>query len=63
VLISVLIGVELMGFLGALLAIPAAGIIQVVVLDVHADLRGRLAPDAPGDGDGDGDEVAATDQS
>jgi predicted PurR-regulated permease PerM len=63
VLISVLIGVELMGFLGALLAIPAAGIIQVVVVDVHADLRGRLAPDATGDGDGNGNEVAATDQS
>jgi len=29
VLVSVLIGVELLGFLGALLAIPAAGVIQV----------------------------------
>jgi predicted PurR-regulated permease PerM len=42
VLISVLIGVELFGFLGALLAIPAAGIIQVIVRDVYDESRGRL---------------------
>ncbi len=35
VLISVLIGVELLGFLGALLAIPVAGIAQVIVRDVY----------------------------
>jgi predicted PurR-regulated permease PerM len=34
VLISVLIGVELLGIVGALLAIPAAGVIQVVVRDI-----------------------------
>lgn len=34
VLLAVLVGVELAGFLGALLALPVAGIIQIVVLDV-----------------------------
>ncbi len=34
VLVSVLVGVELFGLLGALLAIPAAGVIQVVVRDI-----------------------------
>lgn len=34
VLVSVLIGVELLGFLGALLAIPAAGVIQVIFRDL-----------------------------
>jgi predicted PurR-regulated permease PerM len=42
VLISVLIGVELFGFLGALLAIPAAGVIHVVARDVYDESRGRL---------------------
>ena len=36
VLVSVLVGVELFGFVGALLAIPAAGVIQVIVKDVYA---------------------------
>ena len=36
VLVSVLVGVELFGIVGALLAIPAAGIIQVIVKDVYA---------------------------
>ena len=40
VLLAVLVGVELAGFLGALLALPVAGIIQIVVLDV-LDERGR----------------------
>src|SRR5918998_1460456 len=34
VLVSVLVGVELLGILGALLAIPAAGVIQVIVRDL-----------------------------
>jgi predicted PurR-regulated permease PerM len=34
VLIAILVGVELAGFVGALLALPVAGIIQIVVLDV-----------------------------
>jgi predicted PurR-regulated permease PerM len=39
---SVLVGVELFGFLGALLAIPAAGIIQVVVRNLFDPETGRL---------------------
>jgi predicted PurR-regulated permease PerM len=42
VLLSVLVGVELAGFVGALLAIPAAGAIQVVVRDLWDDRRQRL---------------------
>ena len=41
-LVSVLCGVELFGFVGALLAIPAAGIIQVVVSEVYDWRRGEL---------------------
>ncbi|MCU1346109.1 MAG: family transporter [Acidimicrobiia bacterium] len=44
VLVSVLVGVELFGFLGALLAIPAAGIIQVVVRDIWDHRQGGLKP-------------------
>ncbi|MBW3669869.1 MAG: AI-2E family transporter [Actinobacteria bacterium] len=42
VLISVLCGVELFGILGALLAIPVAGVIQVIVRDVYDEHQGRL---------------------
>jgi predicted PurR-regulated permease PerM len=35
VLLSVLVGVELFGFLGALLAIPVAGVLQVVARNVY----------------------------
>jgi predicted PurR-regulated permease PerM len=45
VLVSVLMGVELFGFLGALLAIPAAGIIQVISRDIYDERRGRLKPE------------------
>lgn len=45
VLVSVLLGVELLGFMGALLAIPAAGVIQVVVRDVYDERHGRLKHD------------------
>jgi predicted PurR-regulated permease PerM len=41
VLISVLAGVELFGFLGALLAIPVAGVLQVVVRNVYEERLGR----------------------
>lgn len=41
VLVSVLIGVELFGILGALLAIPAAGVGQVIVRDLWDHRRGR----------------------
>ena len=42
VIIAILIGVELMGILGALLAIPVASMIQVVVRDVWDHRRGQL---------------------
>jgi len=45
VLVSVLIGVELLGFVGALLAIPAAGVIQVIVRDSWDNRRGRFKPE------------------
>ncbi|HEX9970365.1 MAG TPA: AI-2E family transporter [Acidimicrobiales bacterium] len=45
VLVSVLCGVELFGILGALLAIPVAGVIQVVVRDVYDERQGRLKPE------------------
>ena len=41
VLVAILLGVELAGILGALLAIPVAGIIQVVLRDVWDHRRGR----------------------
>jgi predicted PurR-regulated permease PerM len=40
VIVSVLVGVELFGFLGAALAIPAAGVIQVVVRSLYELRRG-----------------------
>jgi predicted PurR-regulated permease PerM len=39
VLVSVLVGVESFGILGALLAIPVAGVIQVIVVDIIAEHR------------------------
>ena len=42
VLVSVLVGVEVFGLLGALLAIPVAGIIQVVGRDIWDERQGRL---------------------
>jgi predicted PurR-regulated permease PerM len=42
VLVSVLAGVELFGFLGALLAIPAAGVIQVIGRDFYDQHQGRI---------------------
>ena len=42
VLVSVLIGVELLGVLGALLAIPAAGVIQVIVRDLWDHRAGKF---------------------
>jgi predicted PurR-regulated permease PerM len=40
VLVAILVGIELAGILGALLAIPVAGIIQVIVRDVWDHRRG-----------------------
>ncbi len=45
VLVSILVGVELFGFLGALLAIPVAGMLQVVFRDLYDGYRGRLKPE------------------
>jgi predicted PurR-regulated permease PerM len=45
VLVAVLIAAELGGFVGALLAIPIAGIIQVIVRNVWDERRGRLRPE------------------
>jgi hypothetical protein len=42
VLVSILIGVELFGFLGALLAIPVAGVLHVIGRDLYDSYRGRL---------------------
>jgi predicted PurR-regulated permease PerM len=42
VLLAILIGVELAGILGALLAIPVAGIIQIVARDIWDTRNGRL---------------------
>jgi predicted PurR-regulated permease PerM len=47
VLISVLIGAELAGILGALGAIPVAGALQVVLLDWQRHRRERIAAAAP----------------
>ena len=44
VLLAILIGVELAGILGALLAIPVAGIIQIIARDVWDTRNGRLKP-------------------
>jgi predicted PurR-regulated permease PerM len=48
VLVAILIGVELAGILGALLAIPVAGIIQIVARDIWDTRRGRLKDRAHG---------------
>src|SRR5919107_1558188 len=45
VLIAILIAVELAGILGALLAIPVAGIIQIIARDLWDTRRGRLKPE------------------
>jgi len=42
VIIAILVGVELLGVLGALLAIPVASIIQVIARDVWDHRRGEL---------------------
>ena len=42
VLVSVLVGVELGGFVGAILAIPLAGVVAVVVRDLWDNRRGKF---------------------
>ena len=41
VIVAILLGVDLLGVLGALLAIPVAGIVQVILRDVWDHRRGR----------------------
>jgi predicted PurR-regulated permease PerM len=45
VLVSILIGVELFGFLGALLAIPVAGVLHGIGRDRYDGYRGRRKQD------------------
>jgi predicted PurR-regulated permease PerM len=45
VLLAILLAAELAGILGALLAIPVAGIIQIVARDIWDSRRGRLKPE------------------
>ena len=62
VLLSVLVGVELAGILGALLAIPVAGMAQVIIRDVWAYRRGAVDPHASTPGQPpavEGDELGA----
>jgi hypothetical protein len=40
--IAILLGVELLGFLGALYAIPVAGILHVIGRDLYDGYRGQL---------------------
>lgn len=47
VIVAILLGVELLGVLGALLAIPVTGIIQVIIRDVWAHRR-AVPPDPHG---------------
>ncbi|HVF32405.1 MAG TPA: AI-2E family transporter [Acidimicrobiales bacterium] len=42
VLVSVLVGVQLFGLVGALLAIPVAGVLQVIVRNVYDEREGEL---------------------
>lgn len=59
VLVAVLVGVEVFGFLGALLAIPGAGVIQVVARDIWEERTGkpRIVPVAD-----EGEEPASGEQ-
>ncbi len=45
VLVAVIMGVELAGVLGALLAIPVAGVVQVIVRDLWEHRSGRPKPE------------------
>jgi hypothetical protein len=72
VIVAILLGVELLGVLGALLAIPVAGMIQVILRDVWDHRRGRLKeeptvgeerrPAGAPDGGGSGDSGCGPDQ-
>ena len=47
VLIAILVAVELAGLLGALLAIPVAGMIQIILRDLWNQHRGRFKAERP----------------
>ncbi len=51
VLVSALIGVDMAGLLGALLAIPVAGVLKVIIRDVWDNRRGALKPEPTVGGD------------
>jgi predicted PurR-regulated permease PerM len=62
VFVAILLGVELAGILGALLAIPVAGIIQVILRDLWDHHRGQPKPQPTvGEGQVPVDQAAATD--
>ena len=52
VLVALLAGVQLFGLLGALLAIPVAGIVQVIGRDIYWDRQRRRAETQPDDNPG-----------
>jgi predicted PurR-regulated permease PerM len=45
VTVAILLGVELLGFLGALLAIPIAGVLHVIGRDLYDGYGGRIKPE------------------
>lgn len=51
VLLAILVGVELAGILGTLLAIPVAGILQIVVRDIWHTRQGRADEPVPAGND------------
>ena len=61
VLIAILLAAELAGILGALLAIPVAGMVQVIVRDVWDARRGRPKPE-PTVGEEEAEEAAPRDE-
>jgi predicted PurR-regulated permease PerM len=51
VVVAILVGVELLGFLGALLAIPVAAVLRIIARDVYDDYRGWFKPEPTGGAD------------
>ena len=59
VLVGALAGVELAGMLGALLAIPVCGVLQVVITDTWAERHpGAAEPPTPAEPDGESELVS-----
>ena len=59
VMVSLLIGVQLSGLIGALLAIPAAAVIKVIARDLYGDYQARVASRTVVPGVAQGEEHAA----